>query len=87
MPILNFDKTYTDMPDLKENQQCDDCGLVISGYLAYYAYFQKTTGVLCENCRRTRLAIDPASAALQPAESRGQSLEQSNNPGTKSPGN
>ena len=36
---------------------------------------------------RTTLAIDPASAALQPAESRGQSLEQSNNPGTKSPGN
>jgi hypothetical protein len=34
----------------------------------------------------TRLANDPASAALQPAESRGQSLEQPNNPGAKSPG-
>ena len=37
--------------------------------------------------RRTKLAIDPASASLQPAESRGQSLEQSDDPGAKSPGN
>ncbi len=77
---------------------CQNCGHNITAAIKKGLTVHKAVrnAPPCPNCRcygvlqqrhLTTLAIDPASAALQPAESRGQSLEQSNNPGTKSPGN
>ena len=49
-------------------------------------YNDGSVAVVIES-RPTKLAIDPASAAPTPAGTRGQSLEQSEKPGAKSPGN
>jgi hypothetical protein len=51
MPVLHYDKTFKDMPDLRKEQKCDNCGYV--GRKMYYSYPDPPLVlVFCRKCAK-----------------------------------
>lgn len=50
MPILHYDPSFRDLPDLDEDQKCDKCGAEEVGHLMYFSYSSTGASVLCMAC-------------------------------------
>lgn len=65
MPIMNYDRRFTDMPALRKKQRCDICGAEHIGRYMFYSFYPSVS-VFCRKCAtKQQRALDAAPAGVE----------------------